>query len=1160
MADPNGNLNGLSKTASEKAIVPDHLSMVPGSDGSAELGQAGAVSEDRIAELLAAYDDELANDCQVEISVPLDDLDPDSIARIEDLVAKARAVRRVQKALLVTRAAATDPTHVDHRTVNPATHDAPSPDIEVPEPAEFPKTLGRFEIVRELGSGGSGVVMLARDPVLGRFVALKIPRPETLFSKNLRRRFLRDPQAAARLTHPNLVPVYEVGEAGSVCYIAASFCDGPNLAEWLSRQSAAVGMTSAATLVSQLADGIDYAHGEGILHRDLKPANVLLEPLAVEGGTAKPDDLSQFRPRITDFGLAKLETNEAVQTRTGAVLGTLPYLAPEQADAKLGPVGSATDVYGLGVILYELLTGQRPFRGPSETETLRQLLGDEPAKLRTVRADVPRDLEAICLRCLEKNPRTRYATAAQLAADLRRFLAGEPTIARPLTSAQRLLNWTRRRPALASLLAVSTVGTLTLVALAAAHIVQLGTARQTAEVLRADAEASAESASRYMYASQMRSAYEWLDQGQINRAEKLVNEYSSGSRLAHLRGFEWYHLKRQLHGERLSLNTHHGEVYTVAFSPDGKILASGGQDGSIRFWNPMTGAELASVAGHRSCVNVVTYSRAGQILATASCDHTIKLWQASTHELLETLGDHTDEVHCLAFSPDGDKLVSGGHDGVARVWDVTTRKVVNRLDVKRWIDSLSWLNDGRAVVMGSERSHATLWNLDTNQHGEHSNEVHAIAVSPLTSEVFLPLRDGYFENWAPDFSSKNDGRLGEIIGFPRSIAFSPDGFHMASGGDQRVLRLWQRGDKPHARPLSGHAERIQAIAFHPQGDVIASGSFDGTVKLWDRLNSESIPRLRTHYFGNQASGGQSQFDDVAISTDLRYAAARQSATGLAVFKLADAAQIETIDVSPQIATGLNFLTADSPILFGIWQGDKHVMQWDVAEHNSAGSIPFDAVESLPARRAPIRLVLTADGRHVVSADATETTINVTVRDIHYGDIWLDLACKPPFPKDSSMIHFSPDGRTMDIAMGDEGNCIVDLDSRQQSRHDWPGILAIADHAKLIAYPYYYGTSLAIMQPGAGNEICALEHRASIMSAAFTPDSRTIATATDDGRVFLWNIATGELITQFDPKVAISKLQFSADGRKLAAIAFDSTEERDANGSIRIFVWEGSEEP
>ena len=219
--DRNGHVNGHFKTASANGTPP------PCSDSSAELEPSLSGAEDRIAELLAAYDDALASGCEAEISFPLGDLDPDSIAKLERLVAKARAVRRVQETLLETGQPARDSTHVDCGAANPTGNNAPIPGHNLTGPAESPKTLGRFEFVRELGSGGSGTVFLARDPVLGRFVALKIPRPETLFTKDLHRRFFREAQAAARLTHPNLVPVYEVGEAGSVCYIAAAFCEGP---------------------------------------------------------------------------------------------------------------------------------------------------------------------------------------------------------------------------------------------------------------------------------------------------------------------------------------------------------------------------------------------------------------------------------------------------------------------------------------------------------------------------------------------------------------------------------------------------------------------------------------------------------------------------------------------------------------------------------------------------------------------------------------------------------------------------------------------------------------------------------------------------------------------------------------------------------------------
>ena len=453
--------------------------------------------------------------------------------------------------------------------------------------------------------------------------------------------------------------------------------------------------------------------------------------------------------------------------------------------------------------------------------------------------------------------------------------------------------------------------------------------------------------------------------------------------------------------------------------------------------------------------------------------------------------------------------------------------------------------------MGSERGHATLWNVETNKFREAGREIHGVAVSPVNSDVLLPQRDGYFENWKPDFSAKIDGYLGKIFGFPRAIAFSPDGTFLASGGDQIVLRLWFRGDDPHARPLSGHTERIQAIAFHPRGDMIASGSFDGTVKLWGGLNSESIPRLSTPYFDNQLSADQMRLYGVTISADFRYIAVRTSATEVSVFDLATAAQVETIPVSTHATTGLNFLGAAPPVLFGIWQDETRIMKWDIAADKSVGSIPVAAAEKLFSDDPSVYFLLSADDRHLIQADHS----NVTITDVSSGDTWFNLACKPSVNRDSPRIHVSPNGTIVDVSLGDHGSSTVDLETRQSWRREWPGALAVANHAKLIAYPV--STAILVMQPDSGREMCVLEHRAAALS-----DSRTLATATHDGHVFLWNVATGELITHFDPRAVITKLQFSADGRKLAGVSLDGAH-RGPDGSegvVRVFVWEGNDGP
>ncbi len=324
------------------------------------------------------------------------------------------------------------------------------------------KRVGRFEILAPLGAGGFGVVFLAFDPVLERQVALKVPRLEALVAPGLRERFLREARAAAQMEHPNLVPVYEAGEADGLAYIVSAYCPGSNLAAWLQRQAGPVPPETAARLVLRLAEAVQYVHERGIWHRDIKPANVLLDAV-----TPAERELP-FTPRLTDFGLALLAERLDV-TRSG-VVGTPAYMAPEQAGGRARETGAHTDVYGLGAMLYEALTGRPPFEGGPDEDTaqrvqeiLRQVREEEPAPPRRLRPGLPRDLETVCLKCLQKQPKDRYATAGALADDLRRWLAGEPIRARPPGRPERLWRAVRKHPvrsAAAALLALAVAGGL----------------------------------------------------------------------------------------------------------------------------------------------------------------------------------------------------------------------------------------------------------------------------------------------------------------------------------------------------------------------------------------------------------------------------------------------------------------------------------------------------------------------------------------------------------------------------------------------------------------------------------------------------------------------------------------------------------------------------
>ena len=293
-----------------------------------------------------------------------------------------------------------------------------------------------------MGQGGFARVFLARDPQLDRRVALKVPRPETLVDDSARLRFQREAKAAAMLSHPAIVPIYESGSVGPVNFIAFAYCPGKTLAEWISARGPSITTRAAARTVARLADAVEHAHQRGVVHRDLKPANVLIDG-------AHSDDIADS-VRIADFGLAKGHTEQdQTVTLTGSIVGTPAYMSPEQARGDQ-QITSATDVYSLGVILYELLTGQRPFARATHLATLRAIESDEPPAPRAINPDIPRDVQAICLKCLRKTAADRYASAHELSADLNRWLQGRPVQARPVSQLEKLAAWRRRNPRLAA--------------------------------------------------------------------------------------------------------------------------------------------------------------------------------------------------------------------------------------------------------------------------------------------------------------------------------------------------------------------------------------------------------------------------------------------------------------------------------------------------------------------------------------------------------------------------------------------------------------------------------------------------------------------------------------------------------------------------------------
>ena len=415
--------------------------------------------------------------------------------------------------------------------------------------------FGDYELLRELGRGGMGVVYKARQASLNRPVALKMIRAGALSSDGDLRRFQNEAEAVALLDHPRIVPIFEVGSHQGQGYYTMRFVPGESLADRL--ESYRGRYAAIARLVAEVAEAVYHAHCRGVLHRDLKPANVLMD----EQGT----------PHVTDFGLAKRIEGDSELTHSGAILGTPAYMAPEQASGRRGAVTTATDVYGVGAILYALLTGHAPFQGAGVAETLDLVRNQPPEPPHVADPRVPRDLEVICLKCLEKEPARRYPTAAALADDLRRFAAGEPIAARPVGALERGWLWCKRNPTVASLaalfvlaLVLGTITSITFAVLARREAATAKLERDQSEGLR--------------YVSEINAAYRDFEGDAIAMVRRrLADLEPQRPDQEDRRGFEWHLLQALCSGELRVLQGHKGSVNSVAFAPDGRRLATAGE-------------------------------------------------------------------------------------------------------------------------------------------------------------------------------------------------------------------------------------------------------------------------------------------------------------------------------------------------------------------------------------------------------------------------------------------------------------------------------------------------------------------------------------------------------------------------------------------------------
>ncbi|MEO8268197.1 MAG: serine/threonine-protein kinase [Aureliella sp.] len=1022
--------------------------------------------------------------------------------------------------------------------------------------SRVPRQIGRYEILAELGRGAIGVVYKAWDPQLKRPLAIKRLRDGLDADEEALSRIRGEAEAIARIRHPNIVQIYEIFEVDGLPFLAMEYCAGGTLTRRL--DGAPILARQAAELLLSIARAVASVHQSRIIHRDLKPGNVLLE-----NGT-------DWTPKVSDFGLAKLLDVDHGATATGNILGTPAYMAPEQAFGDAKRVGPAADIYSLGALLYECLTGSAPFRGASVADTLEQVRVREPVSIRTLAPKVPVDLETIALKCLRKSPEERYASVQALVGDLENFLADRPIVARPLSRGARMWRWCRHNPRVALLL-LSVFGLLSLTALilldrnrriqaslgekafALSELtIALGEKNaalsEMEEALRR-AAANELLARKRFYAAEMNLAQHAFESGETARVTELLEHQRPTSTAVDLRGFEWVYLHNQLH-QRLqqTWTIAEQEVNHLCFSPDGH-------------W-------LAASSGN---------STTGQVT----------LWDVELGQQRYVLAKGDAYVHGVAFSPDGRFLLTGLAGSGAGIWDLESGELMTQLSTDNYVMAVAWSEDGRFVAAGCRQGEAWLWDAHTHERIPGLR----LATETITNVVFSRdsqrLYLGYGIDWiksqtdvyavgslplaAPSkiegmriHATSPDDRLllgvrwGEVYvreansdkivwsetvtsGSVSTACFAGDSQRVLRGGNSdRTAEIWDV-DSGKVIDRVAHRYPISSVAWDPRGRFWATGSEDGVVNLW--RDEPAAPLLSESHTPPVWRMAYSERDELflggAFATEIRGTSTvpglaatttlpsikyvhKVSADGqvlLAVTPTANAEQPQEEDPNRYFSDSA---APGAPETIEVWDRtgtspricfelpDKDARAWRAVDLSSNGKL-------LAARQwsGPVR---------VWDISGTEQ------KQIH------------EFNVNCLNLTFSHDGRWLAACFDANRVRVWDLTTSralpdfqiEPNSFKWANTAEFSQDGQYLAAGNGSGV-VRVWEVASGLEVSTISGQiGEIHAMAFFSNSRTLAVA-GVGPVRLWDFETGqELISLPVPDYKIYQLAVSADGQTLLA--------------------------
>jgi eukaryotic-like serine/threonine-protein kinase len=975
--------------------------------------------------------------------------------------------------------------------------------------------LGHYRLLRKIGDGGMGAVYEAEQENPRRRVAVKVIRPGVA-SRGLVERFRREAQVLGRLHHPGIAQIYEAGlAADGQPFFAMELIVGPPLLDYAQQR---LDSRDRLSLLARVCDAVQHAHEKGVIHRDLKPGNILV------------DETGQ--PKVLDFGVARATDADLLtttgSTEVGQLLGTLAYMSPEQMAADPRLIDARVDVYALGVILFELLAQRLPYdlKHVPLVEAARVIRDQEPSRLGSINTLFRGDVETIAAKALAKEKERRYASAAALASDIRRYLNQEPILARPPSALYQLRKFARRNKALvggvAGVLAALVLGMIgtTLFALGEAE------QRRQAEHNAGVAHDKERAALLQAYRARIAAATVALEVHDVVEADRQLKDAPEP-----LRNWEWRHLRSRLdesaetieppaEGSVALARCREGIRLALVTPTDLRLLD---EDRRERLALPVPAGQLVAGAGE---------NRRGPWVAVVDANHTLYLLDQAGKVRLEGANLARDGLRGIVVSPDQTRLalVRFWQDPPGfEVYDVASAKPLASFQGhEKEVYHLVFSPDGKHIASGSEDGTARVWDVGTGATAAvfrgHKVKVHHVAFRPDGACVASTSADGTVRQWDPRTSEEVEPAYVRHTHEVRTAVYSPDGQWLASAGLDRTVRVWRATGDHEGVVRHGHTGSVSGLAFSADGRRLASVSADGSVRLWDVDPQTSLPVLRGHtqYVYPVAFSPDGQW--IASGSWDHWIRLWDARTGEECARLPHANRVRALAFSP-----------DSSWLVSACDDDVRMQIWDVATARRRRTIAGPGKGLQAVRVSP-------DGARVAALDREEGR-GVLV-DVATGEEVASFRVGKVFNRKA--LAYSPDGRWL-AGVGEDRKTVCLWDARtlrpsaQLTGHtaDVQTVDFSPDGCRLVSAGLDQTVRVWEVDTGACRDV--LRQPDEVFTAVFHPDGTRIASAGRDGTIWLWDTASGQEMARLKGHTGyVFSLAFSPDGATLVSGSGDST--------------------